>query len=165
MQASFFKLKLASLGPLALFIIVYCIDNRLGSLAIYPIYLAPILLINSKWGWPIASLFAVLAAFLSTQTSAFLSEGNNQAYFATFMIRSTTLITLSLLYSNCRGIISSQKQRLDRLIAIVPQCPDCGAIFCCDGQWRSLEQIISEPNAYTVLRKHDCYGNEPRSKL
>ena len=164
MQASTPKLRLASLGPLVLFFIAYCIDNRLGSLAIYPIYLAPILWINSKWGWPIGSLFAILAAFLSTQSSSFLSESNSQAYFTTFIIRSTTLISLSLLYSNCRGIISSQKQRLDRLIATVPQCPDCGAVFCCDGQWRSLEQIMSKPNAYAVLRKHDCYGDEPRSK-
>lgn len=164
MRAVILKLRLASLGPLVLFFIAYYIDNRLGSLAAYPIYLAPILWISSKWGWPIGSLFTILAAMLSTQSSALLSGSNSLAYLATFAVRSITLVSLSLLYSNYRGIINSQKQRLDRLIAIVPQCPDCGAVFCGDNQWRSLEQIKLDPNAYAVLQKHDCYGDELRPK-
>ena len=164
MWVSYLKLRLAFLGPLVLFFIAYFINNSLGSLAAYPIYLAPILWISSKWGWPIGFLFAILAALLPTSSGPFFAASNGQAYLTTFIVKLTTLVSLSLLYSSYRGIINSQKQRLDRLIAIIPQCPDCGAVFCGDNQWRSLEQIKSDPKAYAVSRKHDCYGDGLGSK-
>lgn len=151
-----FKLRFSNLLPILLFLIAYYIDHGLAGMEVYPVYLIPVLWMSSKWGWPIASLFAVAAAILSTPISPFLAWSSNLAYLNSFATRSITLVLLCILYSNYLNLIRTYKKRYEQLKILVPQCPDCGAVFCCDGEWRTLEKLLSDSSSIGVMPRHDC---------
>ena len=158
------KLQITHLGPLVLFLIAYWIDHKLQETVVYPIYLIPILWLSSKWGWPIGVMFSIFAAFLSTPISPMLAWSSNAAYIDSFVTRSITLSFLAILYSNYTHAVAAHKNRYERLKSLVPQCPDCGAVLCRDGQWRSIEDLIKNPKIFGKLPTHNCHSLMSKSQ-
>ena len=158
------KLQINHLAPLVLFFIAYWIDHKLQETVVYPIYLIPILWLSSKWGWPTGVMSSIFAAFLSTPISPMLAWSSNVAYIDSFVARSITLSLLAILYSNYTGAVSTHKSRYERLKSLGPQCPDCGAVFCRDGQWRTIEALIKDPKNLGVLPSHDCHTLRTKSQ-
>ena len=158
------KLQITHLGPLVLFIIAYWIDHKLQETVLYPIYLIPILWLSSKWGWQIGVMFSIFAAFLSTPISPMLAWSSNVAYIDSFVTRSITLSFLAILYTNYTHAVSTHKNRYERLKSLVPQCPDCGAVLCHDGQWRSIEDLIKNPKIFGKLPTHNCHSLMSKSQ-
>jgi len=162
MHPSILKL-LSNLAPFLLFYLAYIIDHAFSRIYIYPIYLVPILWISSKFGWQIGSVFAILGAALSTPISPHVAMNINQQYLDQFIARSITLTSLSALYSNYISLAATHKKRYRRLSELVNQCPDCGSILCQDGQWRTLEELISNPNTFGKKPNHDDCANRKNS--
>jgi hypothetical protein len=156
MSSSFARSWSSNVLPFLLLYAVYLIDNKFSGIAIYPIYLLPIFWITSKWGSWAGVSFAVFSAGLSTPMSPLLGWDQNIAYLDMLIARSATLALLALFYSNFISQAKSNRTRVERLKSIVPQCPDCGAVYCRDGKWRSLEQLISNPKDFGVMPKHIC---------
>ena len=156
MSSSFAKSWSSNLFPFLLLYAIYLIDNEPPNVALYPLYLVPIFWITSKWGWRAGVPFAVFSAGLSTPMSPLLGWGQNIVYIDMLITRSITLALLALFYSNFISQAKANRKRIERLKSIVPQCPDCGAVYCHDGQWRSLEQLISNPKEFGVRPKHNC---------
>lgn len=142
--------------PFLAFVVAYLLDHALTNIALYPVYLVPILWATSKWGSKAGIPLAVLSAGLSTPMHFSLEWSRNILHLDVFISRAITLAMLTLFFSNYKKQVKSHKRRIDRLRSIVPQCPDCGAVFCSDGQWRPLEQLISNPENYGVMPRHDC---------
>lgn len=150
--------------PLLSFAVAYYIDHKFKSAVIYPAYLVPILWSTSRWGKRAGVVFAVLSAGLSTPMSPLLEWNYNKPYLAIFIARSSVLSLLSIFYSNYISQNKSNRQRLLRLKSIIPQCPDCGAVYCRDGQWRSMELLISNPEQFGVMPSHDCNSSKQTAK-
>ena len=158
------KPQFSDLWPLLLFFIVYLIDHGSPNIILYPIYLVPILWMSSKWGWMSGVVFSIFAAWLSTPISPLLPWSSNQEYITSFAARSITLSLLSILYSNYTSLARAHKYRHDSLKLLVHQCPDCGAIYCRDGQWRSLDEIVAHPSLFGKLLIHDCHVFQSKLK-
>lgn len=158
------KLILGNLAPFLLFYVAYYVDHDLKEADLYPIFLIPIFWISSKWGWPTGCLFSILGAMLSTPASPLLEFSNNYVYLNVFITRSITLVLLCMFYSNYISMLNSHKKRYDRLTSLVNQCPDCGALLCHDGQWRTIRELNSNPSSIGTIPKHDNCPNQERQK-
>ena len=160
------KLKLipTKLAPLILFFIAYYVDASFPTASIYPIYLIPTLYMSAKWGWLLASLFAIFGALLSTPISPFIPSAINIVYIDSFATRSITLVTLCILFSNYTTLLRTHEKRYESLKKLIPQCPNCGSILCNDGQWRSLDKLISKPSYFGDTPRHDCNHDQLETK-
>ena len=158
------KIRPSDALPILLYVAVHYIDRKLPDIAIYPIYLVPILWATSKWGLRAGMPLAVLSGAMSTPMQPLLEWGKNIASLDIIITRSTILILLAIFYSNYANQVKSNRRRIDRLKTIVPQCPDCGAIFCHDGQWRSLAELTSDPECIGVTPKHGCHVSKQPNK-
>ena len=139
-------------ATLLLFLGASLIDLKLSSLTIYPIYLVSILYASLNFSFLASLPLSAIAAYLSIQ-----NEGTDTASFInTFLVKFTVLLIISYLFSAYIGLIKTYRLRFDLLKTMIPQCPDCGAILCNDGKWRSLKEITGSPDLLGALPKHDC---------
>ena len=162
MSTASVKLQPSDALPILLYVAACYIDSKLPDIAIYPIYLVPILWVTSKWGLRAGMPLAVLSGAISTPMQPLLEWDKNIGSLDIFITRTAILALLAIFYSNYANQVKSYRRRIDRLKTIVPQCPDCGAIFCHDGQWRSLEELNSAPECIGATPKHECHaGKQP----
>ena len=158
------KRTIVNLLPLILFFIAYYIDHKFAKASMYPIYFIPTLYMSAKWGWPSGAVFSVFGAILSTPISPFIPSASNIVYIDSFATRSITLVTLCILFSNYTTLLRTHKKRNESLKKLIPQCPNCGSILCNDGQWRSLEKLISKPSDFGNTPTHDCRHDQLETK-
>ena len=162
MSTTRLKLLFRNLGPFLFFYTTYFIDHSLGEADLYPIYLIPIFWMSSKWGWPVGCIFSILGALLSTPISPFLPFGSNINYLNEFITRSITLALLCIFYSNYINMLNTHKKRYELLTSLVNQCPDCGALLCHDGKWRTIQELNANPSSFGTMPKHDNCRNQDR---
>ena len=137
---------------LMLFFGASLLDFKLAFLTIYPIYLVSILYASRNFGFFTSIPISAIAAYLSIH-----SDSADTAYFVhLFLVRFTLFFIISYLFSAYMGLINTYRLRFELLKTMVPQCPDCGAIFCNDRVWRSLKEITGRPELLGPLPKHEC---------
>jgi hypothetical protein len=137
---------------LCLFLAAILLDYKLSSLSIYPIYLPSILYAGVNFSFIFSVPLSAIAALLSV-----LNEGLD--YFSTlytFAVRLILLLIISFLFSAYIGLVKTYRLRFELLKTLIPQCPDCGAILCLDGEWRQLETISGEPDLIGSIPVHNC---------
>ena len=164
MSSSFAKSCISNAMPFLFFAVAYYIDHKFRSYAIYPAYLVSILWSTSRWGTKAGVAFAVLSASVSTPMSPLLEWNYNKPYLDIFIARSSVLALLAISFSNYISQNKVNRERLIRLKSIIPQCPDCGAVYCRDGQWRSVEQLVKDPEKFGVMPSHVCNSRKQTAK-
>ena len=164
MSSSFAKSWISNVLPFLAFAVTYYIDHKLESIAIYPAYLVSILLATSKWGALGGVSFSIMSGGISSPMSPLLEWKKNAPYLDIFIARSFVLALLAVFYSNYISQLKIHKKRVTRLKSVIPQCPDCGALYCRDGQWRSMEQLVSDPEQFGVMPSHDCNSSKQTAK-
>ena len=137
---------------LALFLGALIIDLNFPTLIVYPIYLISILYASINFAFFASIPLTAIAAYLSIR-----SEGTEIASFINILlVRFALLFIISYLFSAYIDLIKTYRLRFELLKTMIPQCPDCGAIFCKDGKWRSLTEITGKPDLLGALSNHDC---------
>ena len=164
MSSSFAKSWISNVVPFLAFAVTYYIDHKLKTIAIYPAYLVSILLATSKWGALGGVSFSIMSGGISSPMSPLLEWKKNIPYLDIFIARSFVLALLAIFYSNYISQVKIHKKHITRLKSIVPQCPDCGALYCHDGQWRSMEQLVLDPEQFGVMPSHDCNSSKQTAK-
>lgn len=164
MSSSFAKSWISNVLPFLAFAVAYYFDHKLTTIAIYPAYLVSILLATSKWGALGGVSFSIMSGGISSPMSPLLEWKKNAPYLDIFIARSFVLALLSIFYSNYISQLKINKKRVTRLKSVIPQCPDCGALYCRDGQWRSMEQLVSDPEQFGVMPSHDCNSSKQTAK-
>jgi len=150
------KLSLLDAWPFLLIACIYFIDHKYYYIALYPLFLIPLLWITVRWGLVFGVSLAVLCAAISTPASTFIDWRSNLPYLFALTLRVITLSILVLFFYNYHDTVSTHKKRVERLKALIPQCPKCGDVFCADGQWRSLNALIGDNGEFLNKPKHDC---------
>ena len=150
----FAKLSVTS----ALFLGALFIDYKLAGWTIYPIYLVSILYASRSFSFITSIPLAAIAAYLSIRGEA----ADTSNYINILLVRFALLFIISYLFSAYIDLIKTYRMRFELLKTLIPQCPDCGAIFCKDGRWRSLKEITGRPDLLGELPKHEC---DTKSKL
>jgi predicted tellurium resistance membrane protein TerC len=128
------------------------LDFKLPSLDIYPIYLISILYASINFSFISSLPLSAIASYLSIHDKAAAFGGDLNIIIVRFIL----LSVISYLFSVYIGLVKTYRLRFALLKSILPQCPDCGAILCQDGRWRSLEDISESPDLIGTLPKHDC---------
>ena len=147
------KNKLTTLSvAIAFFLVGFLFDFKLASLTIYPIYLISILYASVNLSFVSSVPFSASAAYLSIHDEGLSSAG----FINTFLVRFLLLSAISYLFSAYIGLVKTYRVRFELLKTLVPQCPDCGAILCHDGEWRCIEAISEKPELLGSLPVHDC---------
>lgn len=164
MSKASIKFRPADALPILVYIGAYWLDSNLKTISIYPIYLVPILWATSKWGLRAGVPLALLSAAISTPVPPLFEWGINATNLDMIFTRSTTLSLIAIFYSNYKKQVDSHRKRIDQLKSIVPQCPDCGAIFCNDGRWRPLEELIENPERIGIKPMHGCNASKQQTK-
>ena len=137
---------------LALFLGALIIDLNFSTLIVYPVYLISILYVSINFAFFASIPLTAIAAYLSIR-----SEGTDIANFINiFIVRFALLFIISYLFSAYINLIKTYRLRFELLKTMIPQCPDCGAIFCKDGKWRSLTEITGKPDLLGALPIHEC---------
>ena len=145
--------KLITLGiALGFFLLGVLLDFKLASLIIYPIYLISILFASVNFSFISSIPFSALAAYLSIHDKGLDLGG----FINTLIVRFLLLTAISYLFSAYIGLVKTYRLRFELLKTLVPQCPDCGAILCHDGEWRCIEAISEKPELLGSLPVHDC---------
>jgi ABC-type multidrug transport system fused ATPase/permease subunit len=135
-----------------LFFGAFILDSLFESLSLYPIYLASILYASINLSFYFSASIAMLAAYGSLHTSNISSlESIN-----IFIVRTIILVTIAYLFSTYLGLVKTYRRRLELLTTMIPQCHDCGAVLCSDGEWRSIEQISARPELVGLNLSHGC---------
>jgi len=135
---------------LALFLGALIIDLNFPTLIVYPIYLISILYASKIFTFFASVPLTAIAAYLSIR-----SEGTEIVSFINILlVRLVLLFIISYLFSAYIDLIRTYRLRFELLKPMIPQCPDCGAIFCKDGKWRSLTEITGKPNLLGELPIH-----------
>jgi hypothetical protein len=109
------------------------------------IFLLPIGLTLYNFGAP-AAFFACLLAALLHPWQSLTSTALNALFFLLL-----TAVASRFLIANRR-----RQEQLRSLSALLPLCPNCGQLRCHDGQWRSLEQLLQNPQLPGALPSHSC---------
>ena len=164
MSSSFAKSCISNAIPFIFFCLAYYIDHKFKGAAMYPAYLVAILWAGSRWGMKVGLVFAVLSSGLSTPMSPLLGWKQNTPYLDIFFGRALVLSLLTIFYCNYISLNRINKKHLVQLKSVIPQCPDCGALYCRDGKWRPLEQLVSDPQKFGVMPIHDCNSSKQITK-
>ena len=136
----------------ALFLGALFIDFKLSGWTIYPVYLVSILYASTSFTFCASIPLAAIAAFLSIR-----NEGANTANFINILlVRFALLFIISYLFSAYIDLIKTYRIRFELLKTLIPQCADCGSIFCKDGRWRNLKEVTGRPDLLGELPKHEC---------
>lgn len=147
------KNKLTTLNAtLVFFLVAALLDFKLASLSIYPIYLVSILYASVNFSFVSSLPFSAIAAYLSIHDEGLDLPG----IINTLIVRFILLASISYLFSAYIGLVNTYRLRFELLKTLVPQCPDCGAILCHDGEWRTIEAISGKPELLGSLRVHEC---------
>lgn len=141
-------------------IISALIDRFYRMQSLYPLYLIPV-----HYGLRSFSPYVIIALIPLFSCLSLLLEdftaSNITHLFIAFSVRAIMLLIpafLILLYSN-----SSSKSRslLFKFKNLLPLCPDCSLVYCSDGSWRKLEEILDSPDLYNVIPDHNCRQDRP----
>lgn len=147
-----FPLWARLITTLILFVVAFFLDNAFTDLNIYPLYLASILYAAINISFCSSLPISTFAAYLSL-----IDEGLGAfSLFNTLIVRTILLVTIAYLFKNNFELAKTYHRRFELLKTLVPQCPDCGSIYCNDGKWRSMEQISDDPSLLGALPIHGC---------
>lgn len=139
---------------LALFLAAFYIDFRFEASILYPIYLIAILYASINVAFFVGIPLAAIASYLSIHSISI-----DSASFITILFRFAVLYIISFLFSAYIDLTKTYRLRFELLKSMIPQCPDCGAIFCQDGRWRNLQEISAKPDLLGELPIHNCETN------
>ena len=134
-----------------LFFGAFTLDSLFEALSVYPLYLAAILFTGVNISFFLAIPLSMLAAYTSLHTQVVNLESVN-----IFIARTILLVTIAFLFTSYLGIIKTYRTRFELLKRLIPQCPDCGAVLCNDGEWRSIERLSGRPDLIGTNHLHDC---------
>jgi len=134
-----------SLSLLCLTLFLLTIDY-FTYLSIYPLYILPVIILARKnriAAWFSVPLFAFLSSAVEDHARINLLS-TNIVYI--FLFRSIALYFISFLVLSYSSSVDRARKRYDRLKQLLPVCPDCGAIYCSDHTWRSLDALLENPH-------------------
>lgn len=136
-------------------------------LNLFPLYLLPIGLTLFNFGFTWAILACLLAALLGFQAELLAARTFGRTYsypwipLQVWAVRGLVYLLITWLLNLYSSSMQIARQRLHTLKRLLPLCPDCGSLYCHDGQWRSIEAILADPSSIPPLPDHGCQHSHP----
>lgn len=146
------------------FAAVYSLDRFTPpDLLLFPLYLLPIGLTLFNYGFAWATLACLLATLLGFQAELLAGRPFTHTWIPhqVWTVRGFQLLLITWLLSLYTRSKQIARHRLDTLKRLLPLCPDCGMLHCYDGQWRSVEAILSSSDSIGPLPQHSCQPTHP----
>jgi len=134
-----------------------------SEISLFPLYLIPIGLAFFAFG-PIAAYAACGVASLAWLIAELHTSSFSQAWipYQGMVSRGFIYFLITWLLSHYAEAVKLSRARLTNLKRLLPICPDCGMLFCHDGQWRTIEQVINNPERLGSPPLHHC-GHGPQN--
>jgi len=159
MQKASFAARLASV--LIGFLVIYFIDVYTSSdLSLFPLYLIPIGLALFNFG-SLAAYLACLGSGLLWLIADIQTNSQSRGVLISLqwmLARLLVYLLLAHMVVLYDRAVARARDRIDRISRLLPVCPHCGQIFCHDGQWRPLDDLIASPSQIGQLPEHGCFN-------
>ena len=144
--------------------VVFVLDYSTSSeISLFPLYLIPIGLAFLGSG-PIAAYAACGVASLAWLIAELHTATFSNAWipYQGMVARGFIYVLITWLVSHYAEAVRLSRTRLANLKRVLPICPDCGMFCCHDGQWRTIEQVINNPERLGSPPRHHC-GHGPQN--
>ena len=140
---------------LLFFIILIVFADYFLPISAYPVYIVPIFLLARKnyLKYQYSVPLFVAGSTILQSLNGFIYQPN---LVIIIIFRSLIIYLLCFLAFAYADKVDKFRRRFDRLKQLLPMCPDCGALYCFDGQWRSLEHLIDDSTQSIAVTTHTC---------